>query len=403
MSVSRNSLGSVCKRKDGKWMGQIFLNTNEGRKRKYVYGDTKKEAQGKLRELISKSSDGVLIEESNITLSVWFLKWLEIYKKNQLKITTYQNYMLNYAVHIKDSPIGMIKLKDLRADHLQHFYNNKLKNANEDKPGGLSPRTVKYLATLISGALSQAEKNGLIQKNVAKATVIPKQVKPESKPFLKEELERLLDTVKEMDILLFTAILLDSTTGLRRGELLGLQWQDIDFNTRMLSVKRSLARITTDDPEKKVKFELIFQSPKTSKSIRRVPLIPAVLKQLRKYQFIQKEQRIALGECYTDMDLIFCRYDGLPFEPRAFLRQYHKALNNAGLPMKRIHDLRHTFATLLLEAGENPKVVQELLGHEDIATTMNIYSHVNSAPKIEAVSKLSKYLNIEEGESRYVC
>lgn len=403
MARIKNTLGSICKRKDGKWMGQIFLNTNEGRKRKYVYGDTKKEAQGKLRELISKSSDGVLIEESNLTLSVWFLKWLEIYKKNQLKVTTFQNYMLNYTVHIKDSPIGMIKLKDLRVDHLQHFYNSKLKNVNEDKPKGLSPRTVKYLATLISGALAQAERNGLIQKNVAKAAVIPKQIKPTNKPFTKEELELLLSKLKDTDVMLYTAILFDSTTGLRRGELLGLQWEDIDFDNKMVTVKRSLARITTDDPTRTKKYELILQTPKTSKSIRTVPIMPFVLKELKKYQLLQKKHKLAFEEYYTDMDLVFCQEDGSPFEPRAFLRQYHKALINAELPIKRIHDLRHTYATLLLEAGENPRIVQELLGHEDVSTTLNIYSHVDHAPKINAVSKLGKYLGVEEEEVRYVC
>lgn len=402
MGKGSNAIGSIFKRNNGTWSGQVFIDTLDGKKRKSVYGKTRREVQEKLRKLIAEGSQGLMIEESKITLSSWMEIWLNEYKKNNLKITTYQNYLINYEVHIKDSNLGNIKLKDLRPDHLQVFYNQKLENGRSDKSKGLSPRTIKYLHTLVSSALNQAVKNRIVVSNVAKAAVIPKQIKPEIVPFTKCELERLISTSKKTNDLMYTALLVDGTTGLRRGELLGLQWKDIDLVTGMISVKRTLARINAEDNKSGVQYKLIFQEPKSKKSIRTIPLLPEVVMELKKYRLEQKEKRLAYLDFYNDYDLVFCMEDGNPIEPRSFLRSYHKLLKVAELPKKRIHDLRHTFATMLLEAGENPRVVQELLGHEDISTTMNIYSHVNDTPKIDAISKLGNYLNMKEAQERYI-
>jgi integrase len=186
---------------------------------------------------------------------------------------------------------------------------------------------------------------------------------------------------------LYAAFLLEFNTGIRRGELLGLQWKDVDLETGTISICRSLVRIYN-----KGKTELSFQEPKTAAAKRTLPITAEVVAALKNHKKQQIEERLAFGSEYEDNDLVFCSPKGTPLDPRSFTRHFDTLLNKAGLPHIRFHDARHTVATLLLEQNEHPRVVQELLGHSDISTTLGTYSHVSSDLKRKAAEKLSAVL-----------
>ncbi len=172
---------------------------------------------------------------------------------------------------------------------------------------------------------------------------------------------------------------------MRRGELLGLKWSDIDLEKGTVAVRRALVR---------TREGLEFSEPKTKQSRRTVPLPPQVVAELKRHKRRQAEERLALGECYRDNGLVFCRETGEPLDPDGFYKHYKRLLQKAGLPPARLHDMRRTYATTLLELGEHPKVVQELLGHNRITTTLDIYSHVAPGLKEKAAQRLAGTLNL---------
>ncbi len=262
--------------------------------------------------------------------------------------------------------------EDLRPDHLQSLYNEKFRS-------GLSPRTVEIIHTVIHGALKQAVKNGLVVRNVSEYCELPKKEKKEAKALTPEEMDRFLKAL-ENDRLKAAFITLLGT-GLRRGELLALKWQNVDLKQGTVAVKETLAWIA--------KKGFVFQPPKTEKSRRTVPLPDDVLAELKRHKVRQAEERLMLGELYQDNGLVFATELGTPIIPRNFERKYKALLKKAGLTGVKLHSLRHTYATRLLEAGENLKVVQELLGHSRISVTADIYSHVSPELKRTAVAKLN--------------
>jgi len=229
----------------------------------------------------------------------------------------------------------------------------------------------------------------LIFRNVTEATKPPRQTKKAFKSLTSEEVQRFLLIAKEDD--LFPAFLLGLGTGLQRGEILGLRWQDVDLKAGTIKVTQSLVR---------TKAGLKFEPPKTKMGNRLIPLPEEVLRELKRHKVRQNKIKLALGSAYEDHDLVFAGPLGKPRDPHGFWEHFKRLVKKAGLPSVRVHDLRHTFASLLLERGENPKVVQELLGHSSIAVTMDIYSHVIPGLKEKAVAKLNDILKCGSSETR---
>ena len=177
--------------------------------------------------------------------------------------------------------------------------------------------------------------------------------------------------------------------GLRRGEVLGLRWQDIDLKAGLVHIRQALVRITHHEARR---TELVFQEPKTASSRRTIPLPEICLVALRSHRAQQAEERLRLGHGYTDHDLVFCQADGGPMNPRTMNRYFTQVINQAGLPAIRLHDARHTYATWLLEHGVSPKVAQTLLGHSSITITLDLYSHVSLEMEKQAAATINAAL-----------
>ncbi len=188
---------------------------------------------------------------------------------------------------------------------------------------------------------------------------------------------------------LYAAFLTLFMMGLRRGELLGIRWQDIDWKGEFMHIRQTLVRVKNHAIGR---THLIFQEPKTAYSRRTIPLPGACLAALRHHRAQQAEEKLALGPAYQDHGLVFCLAHGGPIDPRNLSLYFSQVLERAGLPAMRLHDARHTFATLMLELGESPKTVQTMLGHSRVAITLDIYSHVSLELEKKAAAKLDAAL-----------
>lgn len=383
--------GSISQRKDGRWMGQITLGIDPATKkakRITFYGKTRREVQDKIREALNLKERGLLSEPSKLTLEEWLDTWLNDYKKQELKPSTWASYKGLIDNYIKPD-LGKYKLNKLRTNDIQRFYNNKLENGRKtqkqnDKQElkGLSTRTVKYIHTVLKAALAQAEKEGHIPGNPAAATTQPRQQKKEITPLSVEQVQHFLNSVK--DNWLYPLFVTDLGTGLRRGELLGLKWADINLDDGTAMVRRSLIQINSQ--------VILQENTKTKSSTATVKLPDTVVKELKKVKKQQAQDRLFLGEAYQDLGFVFAWPDGRPIRPDYLYHQFKILLKTNGLPDARFHDLRHTFCTLLMEAGEDLATVSKLARHSSYSITADIYGHLTKKMQDQAADKLDSIL-----------
>jgi len=314
-----------------------------------------------------------------LTFSQWLDIWMNQFMKIKLRPTTYSSYTQLINKHIKPK-LGYIQLQNLSPLAIQECYNSLLLE-------NLSAKTVKNIHVIIHSALKQAIKCGYIKQNVSEAVALPKVERPEIKTLSSEQVTTFLQAAKSDS--LYPAFLLELYTGLRRGELLGLKWDDIDFDNCTIHVKRSLVRVYDHNLKKTT---LLLQPPKTKAGYRVIPIPDFVVAELK--ELYEEHQRIKLSQSnFNSLNLMFVTTQGTPIDPRNFERKFKRLLKKANLPNIRLHDLRHTVATLLLQQNVHPKIVQEILGHRDISTTLDIYSHVNIELKKKATSCLVEILN----------
>jgi integrase len=314
------------------------------------------------------------LEADKMTFGEYLDRWLRDVVKGSVARHTYKDYEGKVRLHPKPT-LGRVKLKDLTPAHLQALYRKK----TED---GLSPRTVEYVHSTARKALAKAEEWDLVRKNVARYARPPAKkhkehrtlTVPQSKAFFAAAAGDRLEALYVLAL----------TTGLRRGELLGLKWADIDLENTTLSVNRSMDTLYGPPEEK---------APKRQSSRRTVLLVPEAVAALRLHRRRQAEERLAAGPAWRERDLVFPTTLGtLTLGDNLLKRNLRPLLEKAGLPPLTFHELRHTFATFHLASGGKPKVIQEILGHSSIKTTMDTYSHLILGMQEEAAERLQRLL-----------
>lgn len=393
-----NGEGSIYQRKNGTWAGQLtYFDPAQGKKRRLsISGRTRKEVQDKMLEAQNTKASGRLAAPSKLTLKDWLTTWLIDYAEGQYKPTTcslYKNYINAYII----PRIGKLQLQELQTSDLQRFYKlmleeGRIKRSKEKEtdsadtestlPPGLAPKTVHRMHQVLNAALKQAFDEKKITYNPCESAKPPKPTTKPIQPLSADQVRTFLKTIK--DDWFFPVYFTELGTGLRRGELLGLKWKDVDLKAATIQVWRSLV-VVDGKPE-------LQEDVKTKTSKRNSPIPAAVVKTLTKYKSKQAQLLLSLGYKVTEDDLVFTWQDGRVIDPNYCRKHFSKLLENAKLPHVHFHDLRHTFATLLLEAGEHPKVVQELLGHSNISTTLDLYSHVVPSMKTRAASTINNFL-----------
>ena len=357
-----NGEGTVYPRKNkqGKiisYRASYWAQTASGPKRRYVSGKTKTEAQLALRKATAERDSGQVFEVENITLAEYLDRWLNgPVKTKNLKPITYEQYQRQVRVHIVPS-LGRVKLRNLSPEVVQDLYDSKI-------AAGLKPASVRYIHAVLHNALEHAHKRRLIPENVASKTDPPKVRPPEIQPLDAEQTRTLLDAARSEH--LGSLYVVAVTSGLRIGELLAMRWMEVDLEQGVMRVSRTLSR---------AKGGPRFTTPKNGKG-RPVTLTREAVEALRSHRKDHNEVRLKLGTLWEDNDLVFASETGAPLT-RDFVdrRSFKPLLKRAGLPEKRLHDLRHTCATLLLGQGLHPTLVQKLLGHASVVMTLNRYSH----------------------------
>ena len=369
------------KRKDGQKAFQLIAELPPDpltgkRQRKYatIIG-SKKEAEKALHKLIDELQYGEYIDRSDITVEAWMQEWLELYIKNTISPTTYVSYVDNMNNYIFPT-LGKVQLQNLSTSQIQKLINT-LSNCSPRSGKPMSPKTVKNIFLNINAAMEKAELLGMIRKNPCKYVVLPKVPRPVGTAYDEEEIQKLLTASKGTDLEL--PLYIEVCLGLRRGELLALKYSAIDWDNNTLSILES--RVTAGN-------EVIVKSPKTH-SGKRDLIVPAhLMKMLHKKHVWYMQQKLLLGGDFTDSDLIICQPNGKPFHPDHFAKKFRKLLKDHGLRKIRFHDLRHTNASLMIASGIDIKVAQQRLGHSDVTTTLNIYSHVLERANREAANTI---------------
>lgn len=381
-----NGEGTIYQRKDGYWIGQITIGTDPrtGKlKRKTVSGKTRDEVSDKMLEIRHDLLKGTYSEPSKIKVSEWLNEWIEG-RKHSIAYSTYRNYKGKIKNHLIPS-IGGMKVTDLTSRHIQRLLKEKLEDGRVDGKGGLSTRSVKYIYQTLHAALEQAVKEKIINYNVCEAVEVPKKQKEKKlHTWNKVQVGKFLKNAKEFGKY-FNVYYMALNTGMRKGELLGLKWEDVSLENKKINVVRQLIY---------GKDGLEFKKVKTNSGNRVIPLTNRVVVFLKKLRTKQKENKLALGEAYNDLDLVLCRENGENVYPRALTRDFNPIIKKASIPRIRFHDLRHTFATQFLEAGGNIKILQQILGHSSISVTMDTYSHVTDDMLNLAAEKMETMFDV---------
>lgn len=379
--------GSITQRKDGIWQAAITVgrNKNGTQKRKYFYGKTRAEVSKKITAAIKDLQEGTFIDSSGeTTVKQWLTHWLWTYKKNDLKQTTFEQYEVLLRKYLYPD-LGKVKLTELTTDKLQTLYNCM-------KDRGLSAKTIRTLNVIIHAGLKQAIWNGIINKNITEQISLPKDEYKEMRVLSEDEQRKLIGAIK--DDRMGIAILFCLFTGVRRGELLALRWNDINMDKRLIFVRRTVNRVK-DYGNSVSKTKLVVSDTKTAKSRRIIPVVDALFEHLQKHKAAQDKEKILAGELYEDNDLVFATEIGKLIDPGNFNRTFARMIKKAGIAHANLHSLRHTFATRSLEAGMNIKILQELMGHSSMSVTADVYSHVMTEVKIEEMKKLGDIFNAD--------
>ncbi len=369
--------GSIRKRSEDSWT-LIFdagrdPATGKRRQQWVSFKGTKKAAGEELTRLLREIDTGGFVKPTKLTVAEFLRQWLRDYASTNVRATTYQSYVFISERHLIPA-LGSVALTDLRPAHLQAFYAKALTQGRLDGAGGLSAKSVSYFHKILSEALSHAVKWGMVARNVAQAVDPPQPMKAEMRVLDGEGIGTVLEKVKGTRW--YPLFHLAAYTGMRRSELLGLRWKDVDLDMATLSVVQVLHQLHDR--------RIVFQEPKTAKGSRTIALSPSAVLGLREYRDHQTGDALLMGQPLTPETLVFSNPDGTPFLPDSVSQAFRIIAHRLGQDGVNFHSLRHSHASLMLKQGVHPKIVQERLGHSSIAITLDTYSHV--APGLQAAA-----------------
>ena len=326
---------------------------------------TKKDAEKKLAEVLHQLDYGTFIKPGKITLAEYLERWLRDYVWPNLAPRTAEGYEHIIRRHIIPS-LGSMTLTQLKPEHLQMYYSEKLSGGRCDGKGGLSPKTVRHHHVTLHDALEHAVKMGLLNRNVGDAVSPPRCQRSQWQTLSELDISTFLEAAKGTPyyVLFYLALF----TGMRRSELLALRWCDVDLLLCQAHITRTLHHLRTG--------EIVIRVPKSTKGRRMVSLSPSTALLLQEHRDKQEAQGAMLGVPLKDDDLVFSDLEGKPLLPDTVTHAWVKLVRRTGLKGIRLHDARHTHASLMLKQGVHPKIVQERLGHASIQITLDTYSHV---------------------------
>ncbi|MGN9793554.1 tyrosine-type recombinase/integrase [Streptomyces sp. OZ13] len=372
-----NGAGTITKRKDGRYQAAVYVLQPDGtRARKFAYGKTWAECDTKRRELLDKVDQGVPVPTRSAKLAEWLPYWLESVVKPRRKLSTYDKYEAHVRLYLVPM-IGSKRLESLGAADVRRFL-VQLENKT-------TAATAKESHRVLRTALTAACREELVTRNVASLVEPPRATSREISPWsLDETLDFLAAARKDP---LYAAFVLAIAMGLRRGEIVGLRWGDVDLDKRVLYVRQQTQRrrgvLYNDDPK--------------GRRRRAVPLPAMCIAPLRWRRMRQAAAKVRAGESWDEGGYVFATRNGRPVEPRNVYRSFTRVAASAGLRVIRLHDARHGCATLLTAAGVAPRVVMEILGHSQISITMDVYTHVVQDTQREAISHMDRLLKRRPG------
>jgi len=361
--------GHIRQRSKGSWSVVIDVGrdprTGKRRQQWYTVKGTKKDAERELREKLRSLETGAYVKPEKTSVGEYLRHWVDGYAMMHTSPRTAEGYQAIVNRYLIPA-LGGISLCELQPRHLEKYYADALSHGRLDGKGGLSARTVLHQHRVLSQALKHAVKQGVLVRNVAEVVVAPRPGRNQMATLPAADVPSFLDAARKTPyyVLFYTALY----TGMRRGELLGLRWCDIDLGKATISVVQTLCRLSGG--------RFVIKEPKSPHSRRSVALSPSVAELLRRHHTEQEAQKILLGKALAGDDLVFTYPDGSPLDPSTLTHAFGKLIKKAGLPHIRFHDLRHTHATLMLKGGVHPKIVSERLGHASIGITLDTYSHV---------------------------
>lgn len=380
-----NGEGNVYERRDknGKlirYEGTITVGFRENGniKRKTFTGKTRGEVMKKMTEALNSLNKGTYFEPSKITLEEWLDEWFKTYVLPIKKPSTADGYHGIIRRYLKPS-LGRILLAKLRPEQLQNLYNDYI--------GKLSPTTLKHINVMLHTSLEQARKNKLITENITDLVELPKLKKKEIQFLELWEQKKLLEVTSQLRLGFAIEFIL--ATGLRQSELLGLRWEDVNFTKGCIYIRQTIMRKKNFDSNDPAKTKIIIGTPKTLKGERTIYLPPIIVKKLNEHRKSQLEEKLQLGDMWQENNLVFASELGTPVESSRLTKTLYSLLKTAGLKKRGVHSLRHTFSTRAIENGMDVKTLSELLGHEDITTTLNLYVHSSDDTKREEMNKLN--------------
>ena len=364
----------------------MVLNLYENGKRKNKWISTgldekgnKRKAEQMLRETLQSYEP--FKPSAEMLFTDYIRHWMELVER-KVDAVTYQGYELLVNAHILpyfDSK--RLKLCEIDAFNLQSFFDEKAANGRKDGKGGLAPASLRRLKNPINQVLNEAVKNGLLSTNPCQFVVLPKKERYEAKFYTVKQLQALFQAIDGDPIAPLVQIV--ALYGLRRSEVLGLQWDSIDFDNGLLTIKHTVSKVTKAIAKDKTK---------TASSHRSFPLTANAIAIFEEARRQESANRIQFGKEYHANEYIFKWPNGTPFAPDYVSQHFRLLLERHQFPLIRFHDLRHSCASMLLNSGFTLKDVQEWMGHSDITMTANIYGHLDNARKQTMANNISHLL-----------